>query len=157
MVIILISAAFGGAALIRGKALGKRRRLFQCGYPKVRRLLEEIQYASYKQYLFRLLSFRNAMKTPLYLPHIFLLCLKRNNPQTEASAAKILFFSVYIIGTTCFDECYLFYVITGKHYFSWACFNPHVVAFFEAIVLKKLRNNSTMLTPKIQNKTDYFS
>ena len=40
IVTILISAAFGGAALIRGEALTRGRRLFQCGYPKVRRLLE---------------------------------------------------------------------------------------------------------------------
>ena len=34
MVTIVISAAFRGAALIRG------RHLFQCGHPEVRRLLE---------------------------------------------------------------------------------------------------------------------
>ena len=32
--------AFRGATLIRGEALIRGRRLFQCGYPKVRRLLE---------------------------------------------------------------------------------------------------------------------
>ena len=43
---ILISAAFRGAVLIReevlirGEALIREKRLFQCGYPKVRRLLE---------------------------------------------------------------------------------------------------------------------
>ena len=40
IVTILISAAFGGTALIRGEALIRGRRLCQCGYPKVRRLLE---------------------------------------------------------------------------------------------------------------------
>ena len=56
MVTILISTAFRGATLIRGQALIKRKRLFQCGYTKVRllleggaffeaqRLLEEIRY-----------------------------------------------------------------------------------------------------------------
>ena len=38
---ILISAAFRVAALIRWEALVRERYLFQCGYPKVRRLLEE--------------------------------------------------------------------------------------------------------------------
>ena len=33
---ILTRAAFRGAALITGEALIRGRRLFQCGYPKVR-------------------------------------------------------------------------------------------------------------------------
>ena len=37
---IEIRAAFRGAALIRGEALIRGRCLFQCGYPKVQRLLE---------------------------------------------------------------------------------------------------------------------
>ena len=37
----------------------------------------------------------------------------------KVAAAKSLFCSVYIIGTTCFDECFSFYVITKRHYFSW--------------------------------------
>ena len=40
IVTILISTRFGGAVLIRGEALIKEKRLFQCGYPKVQRLLE---------------------------------------------------------------------------------------------------------------------
>ena len=36
----------------------------------------------------------------------------------KVAAAKSLFSSVYIIGTTCFDECFSFYVITRRHYFS---------------------------------------
>ena len=56
MVTILISTAFRGATLIRAQTLIKKKRLFQCGYTKVRllleggafseaqRLLEEIRY-----------------------------------------------------------------------------------------------------------------
>ena len=40
IVTVLISSAFRGAALIREEALIRGRRLLQCGYPKVRRLLE---------------------------------------------------------------------------------------------------------------------
>ena len=46
------SAAFRGGALIKGAALFRGRRVFQCGYPKLRRLfearrlLEEIRYLS---------------------------------------------------------------------------------------------------------------
>ena len=58
-------------------------------------------------------------------------------------AAKPLFSSVFVIGTTCFDECFLCYVITGGHNFSWKIIvtlwfflKLHVAAFFEASVLK---------------------
>ena len=40
MVTVLISATFGSAALIRGEALIRARRFFECGYPKARHLLE---------------------------------------------------------------------------------------------------------------------
>ena len=33
-------------------------------------------------------------------------------------AAKALFSNEYVIGTTCFDESFLLYVITGGHYFQ---------------------------------------
>ena len=33
---------------------------------------------------------------------------------TNRTAVANLFFSVYIIGMTCFDECFLFYVITER-------------------------------------------
>ena len=37
----------------------------------------------------------------------------------KVAAANSLFSSVYVIGTTCFDECFSFSVITKRHYFSW--------------------------------------
>ena len=40
------------------------------------------------------------------------------NKPLQVAAAKTLFSSVYVIGTTFFAECFLFYVITGTHYFS---------------------------------------
>ena len=40
IVTALISVAFRAAVLIRGEAIIRGRRLFQCGYPKVGRLLE---------------------------------------------------------------------------------------------------------------------
>ena len=63
----------------------------------------------------------------------------------KVAAAKSLFSSVYIIGTTCFDECFSFYVITKRHYFSWKfiftldLFKRHFATFFEANVLKEVR------------------
>ena len=41
MATALVSAAFIGAALIRLEALIRGRYLFQCGYPKARRLFED--------------------------------------------------------------------------------------------------------------------
>ena len=58
----------------------------------------------------------------------------------KVAAAKSLFSSVYVIGTTCFDECFLFFVISGWHYFSWKfiviliLLKCHVAIFFEASV-----------------------
>ena len=37
----------------------------------------------------------------------------------KVAATNSLFSSVYVIGATCFDECFSFYVITKRHYFSW--------------------------------------
>ena len=84
--------------------------------------------------------------------------------------AKNVFCSVYVIGITCFDQCFLFYVITGRHYvfykslsLLWVVFQPlYVVAFFEATLLKEVRilrypdNNSTILTTKFQNKVAIY-
>ena len=43
----------------------------------------------------------------------------RNDPKPlKVAAGKTLFSSVYVIGTTCFDECFLFNVITEISYFS---------------------------------------
>ena len=51
---------------------------------------------------------------------MFLLCLLKSDTQTvkSAVAAKNLFSSVYVIGTTYFNKCSLFLVITGRGYFS---------------------------------------
>ena len=49
-----------------------------------------------------------------------LLCLKRNVSHTsKSSSCHKSFPSVYIIATTCFNECFLFRVITGRHYFLY--------------------------------------
>ena len=43
---------------------------------------------------------------------------KTSHKPLKLAAAKSLFSSVYIIDTTCFNECFSFYVITRRHYFS---------------------------------------
>ena len=53
------------------------------------------------------------------MTRIFLLYRKVNDPQTlKVAAAKSLFSSVYIIGTTCFDEYFSFYVVSKMITFS---------------------------------------
>ena len=78
---------------------------------------------------------------------------------------KLLFSSVYVTATTCFDECFLFYLINGRHCFSWKFvvtifFKSHVAFLFETSVLKEVRILcviSTITIPKFQNKSDYTS
>ena len=81
---------------------------------------QKTKFASHKQYLFRLFTSRNAKKTQTdqSMPHVFLLCRKKIDPQTfKNGSCKNFFFQCLVIGTTCFDECLLFYVITGRHFF----------------------------------------
>ena len=88
----------------------------------------------------------------------------------KVAVAKSLFSSVYVIGTTCFDECFSFDVITRRHYFSWkfiATLRLSSVPFccliwshcFErsSCFMRYLHINNMMLIPNIQNKADYAS
>ena len=36
-----------------------------------------------------------------------------------ATATFVRVYIIDIIGTTCFGDCYLFHIITGRHYFVW--------------------------------------
>ena len=57
--------------------------------------------------------------TKVYYALCYFALKETTHKPLKVAAAKTLFSSVYVIGTTCFDECFLFYVITGRHYFSW--------------------------------------
>ena len=70
-----------------------------------------------------------------------------NYKPLKLTAAKAFFFSLYAIGTTSFDKCFLFHVITGRHYILKKFiatlittlidfYNRYVIAFFEINVLK---------------------
>ena len=64
----------------------------------------------------------------------------------QVTAAKQFLPSVYVTGTACFDQCFLFYVRIGRLcflYLNWSlprgfC-NRHDARFFEANVLKGVR------------------
>ena len=100
----------------------------------------------HKQYLFCLLTSRNAKKSPTDQSTFSYFVWKETIYKLlKVAAAKSLFSIVYVIGTTCFDECFWFYVIPGRHYFSWKfivtliLLKRHVAAFFEASILKEVR------------------
>ena len=69
--------------------------------------------------------------------------------------AKTLFSSTYVI--TSFNECFLFYVITRRHYVSQKFivtlrlfYKCHADAFFEASVLKQVRISCVISTVTIR-------
>ena len=132
-------------------------------YIKVNICMEKNWFASHKQYLFGRLFYRNA-KTLFYFVRI-----KTTHKLSKVAAAKNVFIHcVYLIDTTCFDEyCFLFHVITRRHYFYkslsllWHFLNRHIVAFFETSVWKEIRilcylhNNSAVLIPNFPKKLYY--
>ena len=79
------------------------------------------KFNAHKQYLLGLLfsGYLKKTHTDRSALYVFLICLKRNNSETFKSiaTAKNLFSSVYVIGTTFFDKCFLFLVITGRRCF----------------------------------------
>ena len=83
---------------------------------------------------------RRLIQTKLY-HEFFLLCLKRNVSLTfRSSSCQKLISSVYVIGTACFDEFFLFHVIIGRHHsYPEGFCNQYDVAFFETSVLKEVR------------------
>ena len=122
--------------------------------------MQEIKFTSHKQYLFGLL-FSIKVKEDSYRPKYtssFLICLNLNDSQTfRSSSCKNFLPPVCIVDATCFDECFLFHVITGKRYFfqqvifTVRFFQPPYCRFLKASVLKEVRilyylqNNAAVL------------
>ena len=74
-----------------------------------------------KNYVFEHFS-RSAplQKDDLYWPKYATNCFNLNHSLTLKSiSSKILFSSVYVIGITCFHECFLIHVITGRYYYLY--------------------------------------
>ena len=57
------------------------------------------------------------MQTKVYMS-FFTMSEKKNSQTFKIAAAKSFFSNVYVIDTTCFDECFLFHVSTRSYYFS---------------------------------------
>lgn len=112
--------------------------------------IQKSKFTGHRQYSF------------LFLSQVFLLRLKRNSPQVlKSSSFKNLFFSLYVIDTTCFSEYFLFCVITGRNYFLWKFIitlrffsNHHVVTYLKQVLLKNsiFHVISTLLTSNFKNK-----
>ena len=106
-------------------------------------------HRSNKQYLFCLLISLEMQKntleqTKMYHTFSYFVWKGTTHKPLKVAAAKTFFSSVYVIGTTCFDERFSFCVITGRHYFSWKInvtlrflFKYLDAAFFETSVWKK--------------------
>ena len=86
--------------------------------------MKKTKFPSHKQFLRGLLFHRNVKRTRadqrmlhffLFFFCIFFVETNDNNP--NVTTATNLFSSVYVVGMTCFDECFLFYVITKRQYF----------------------------------------
>ena len=103
--------------------------------------MKKANFTFHNQYFFfrhHILFSRNAKETHTdqSILQCFFLSLKRKDSQTfKRSRRKKIFSSVYVIGTTCFDECFLLHVITGKHHFSQKYFVA--LKFFNRLILWK--------------------
>ena len=97
-------------------------------------------------FVFLLLEMQKRLKkTKVYHLFSYFVWKETTHKPVKVAAAKSCFSSVYVIGKTCFDEIFLFFVITGRYYFSWKFIvtvrplKRHVAPFFEAAVLKEVR------------------
>ena len=118
------------------------------------------KFTSYKQYFLVFPSRemqRRLMQTKVYYK-LSLFSLNTSVSQTfKVAAAKTFFPSVFIIDTTCFDECFSFHVITANSIFytnlslprhlvhlscycvlSNKCFegSPHFISIISTIILR---------------------
>ena len=62
---------------------------------------------------------RRLQQTKVYHEFSHFVWKETTRKPLKVTSAKTLFSNVFVIYTTCFDEWFLFCVITGRHYFSW--------------------------------------
>ena len=60
---------------------------------------------------------RRLIQTKVYYNLFYSVSKEASHKPLKVAGAKKSFPRVFIIDTTCFDECFLFYVITGKSMF----------------------------------------
>ena len=90
---------------------------------------------------------RGLIQSKVYYKLFYFIWKEISYKPLKVAAAETSFPRVYIIGTTCSDEGFLFHVITGSHYLlykftvtQWFGATPyHVAALFETSILKDVR------------------
>ena len=121
-----------------------------------------------KQYLCCFLSSQNVKRTHAdqSILHYFVLFQKRNDSWYifKSSSNNEPFYSAYVIGVTCFNECFLFYVILEDTIFYkglsllWGLFQPPWCcvlwknSFERSPYFQLSPHNSMMLIPNFRNK-----
>ena len=64
-----------------------------------------------------LLKQRRLIQTKVHFKSCYSVRIEAAHKPSKVAAAKKLFSSVYVINAICFNECFLFHVVTGRHYF----------------------------------------
>ena len=83
-------------------------------------LYEKRKFISHKQYSFGLVFSENPRKSHIDQVYykFFYSFKKETTPKLlKEATAKNVFSSVYVVVTSCFEKCFLFHVITGRHCF----------------------------------------
>ena len=62
---------------------------------------------------------RRLIQIKAYYKLFYSIWKETSHKPLKVAAAKKYFPSVYITDTTCFNECFLFHMITGRHYFLY--------------------------------------
>ena len=105
---------------------------------------------------------RRLMQTKVYHEPFYSVWKETSYKALKKAAAKRCKSGVYVIDPICFEECFLFHVISGKHYFLYKFIvTQRLCAIAMLLFWKKsvfyihhLHNNITMLLiRKVQNKT----
>ena len=113
---------------------------------------------------------RRLMWTKLYNKCFYSTWIETSHKPSEVAAAKDFLPNAYVIGTACFDECFLFHVIIGRHYVSYKFIVTQgffasimLLRFLKGIFWKKsvfyvryLHNTIIMLISKVQTKASTY-
>ena len=113
---------------------------------------------------------RRLMRTKLCNKCFYSTWIETSHKPSKVAAAKDFLPNVYVIGTACFDECFLFHVIIGRHYVSYKFIVTQgffasimLLRFLKGIFWKKsvfyvryLHNTIIMLISKVQTKASTY-
>ena len=118
-------------------------------------------------------KFKEESYRPKYTTSSFTLSEKKSLPNLQELSnffSKTLLSSVYFTVTTCFDKCFLLYVITGRHSFlyvyslqlPWGSFQPPCSSCLWNKCIKSpyfifyLQNNSKVPNEPLSYRPNYY-